>query len=246
METEDVHLAAVPVEGQDDTVDLLLMDPMPGGSGLLQQMIEVWPLVVEAALDVVRNCPADCGSSCADCLQSYRNQQYHAHLDRAVAASVLESLGSTLSEANLIPAKISAKQSTGDSTNLGEQRLSELLTRAGLQPDHVQHTIDLPDIGSHTVPDVYFECETEAFDGVCVYLDGLSKGLHGNPGTAARDQLLRATLEAGGYKVIVIPASELADHRAMVNHFVAIARAIKGKNRAKEVQDSADQWWISS
>lgn len=246
METEDVHLATVPVEGQDDTVDLLLIDPMPGGSGLLQQMIEAWPLVVEAALEVVRNCPADCGSSCADCLQTYRNQQYHSNLDRAVASSLLESLGLTLSVANLIPAKISAKQTTGDSTNPGEQRLSELLTRAGLQPDHVQHTIGLPDISSHTVPDVYFECETEAFDGVCVYLDGLSKGLHGDPGTAARDQLLRVTLEAGGYKVIVIPASELADQNAMVNHFVAIARAIKGKAHASEVQASADHWWKPS
>jgi len=243
METEDIHLATVPVEGKDDRVDLLLIDPMPGGSGLLQQMVEAWPFVVEAALDVVKSCPADCGSSCADCLQSYRNQQYHSQLDRSVASTALEVLGRMISETNLIPAKVAARQTIGEGTNLGEQRLQDLLTRAGLQPDQVQHRIDLPEIGTHTIPDVYFDCETEAFEGVCVYLDGLSLRSHGNSRQALRDEILRSTLEAKEFKVIVVPHSDLSDRGAMVTHFAAIARAVKGKHGARSVQESVDAWW---
>ena len=243
METEDILLAAIPIEGQEDSVDLLLIDPMPGGSGLLQQMIEFWPEVVDAAIDVAVSCPSQCEISCPDCLQSYRNQQYHAFLDRHMAETTLKLWGRSLVTANIIPAKVAARQTSGDNTNNGEQRLTELLNRAGLQPDELQHQVDLPTISTHTTPDVYFECSTDAFEGVCVYIDGMSRGLHGNPVQAAQDQLLRSTLENMGYKVIVIPASELNDSGAMVNHFVSIARAVSGKSRANQVKESADQWW---
>ena len=101
----------------------------------------------------------------------------------------------------------------------------------------------LCEIGSHTVPDVYFECSTEAFEGVCVYFGGLSEGLHGDRANMARDHLLRSTLDSKGYKVVVIPHSELEERGALTNHCVLIARAATGKTRARQVQDSAEQWW---
>jgi hypothetical protein len=246
METEDVHLATVPVEGQDDTLDLLLIDPMPGGSGLLQQLIESWPSVIEAATEVVSNCPSDCATSCTDCLQSYRNQQYHAHLDRLAAKAFIEASGGHLVVANSIPAKIATAQTLGENTHQQEDRLNNLLDRAGLPPNSLQNKIELTAIATYTVPDAYFDCENEAFEGICVYLDGLSKGIHGNPAVAARDQLLRSTLEELSYKVVVIPKSDLEDRGAMINHFAVIARSIQGKSRANQVRDTSDRWWTDA
>ena len=70
-----------------EEVDAVLWDPMPGGSGLLDQLCERFGEIVQAAHEVVDNCPAVCGSSCIDCLQTFRNAYYHKFLDRAVAGS---------------------------------------------------------------------------------------------------------------------------------------------------------------
>jgi hypothetical protein len=55
-----------------DDVDALLWDPMPGGSGLLDQLCERFQEVVQAAREVAGACPGRCASSCIDCLQSRR------------------------------------------------------------------------------------------------------------------------------------------------------------------------------
>jgi hypothetical protein len=39
---------------------------------------------------------------------------------------------------------------------------------------------------------------------VAIYLDGMSRHLHGDPKTAQRDQIIRQALEFDGYQVIVI------------------------------------------
>jgi ATP-dependent helicase YprA (DUF1998 family) len=246
MEIDDVLLAAVPIEGQDDLVDLLVMDPMPGGSGLLQQMIERWDILVEASQDVVNHCPAQCGTSCPECLQTYRNQQYHSFLDRHLAGEMLETLGKKLQVTNIVPAQVALIVTPDESTNQGEQRLVELLNRAGLIPDATQKRIDLEDIGTHTVPDVFFECETDTYDGVCVYLDGLSEHLHGNATQLVKDTAIRSSLEHNGFKVIVIPYTELSDVNAMTTHFIAIARSVKGKAAARAIQEGAAGWWMTS
>lgn len=243
MEVDDLELAAVPIEGKDDVVDLLLVDPMPGGSGLLQQMIENWGSLVESAAEVARECPANCETSCSECLQSYRNQQYHGSLDRTVAEGVLAGLGPALVPSHEIPAKVAAKQATIGGTNVAEQRLVELLRRADLPPDDEQRTIDLPRIGTYTVVDVYYECQTGTFEGVCVYLDGK---VHDAPKNTVRDEAIRSELEGLGYRVIVVHADNLADRARMVNHFVVIARSIAGKDRANSVVDSAEAWWEES
>ena len=70
------------------------VDPMPGGSGLLERIRERFAEVVQAGLEVVEGCPAGCESSCIDCLQTFRNAHYHHHLDRRVALGALKKLGS--------------------------------------------------------------------------------------------------------------------------------------------------------
>ena len=75
--------------------------------------------------------------------------------------------------------------------------------------------------GMHSEPDWLHE-ETR----VAVYLDGMSRGLHGDPKTAQRDQLIRGMLELDGYSVIVVQSRDLDDPQAVRLHLKNIAQAI--------------------
>ena len=63
MHLDDLQILVIGHVGRDD-VDALLWDPMPGGSGLLDQICERFGEIVQAAREVADNCPAVCGSSC--------------------------------------------------------------------------------------------------------------------------------------------------------------------------------------
>src|SRR5579871_6673536 len=54
----------------------------------------------------------------------------------------------------------------------------------------------------------------------------MSRGLHGDPKTAQRDQLIRGMLELDGYKVIVVQSRDLNDPQVVRQHLRNIAQAI--------------------
>jgi hypothetical protein len=61
---------------------------------------------------------------------------------------------------------------------------------------------------------------------VAVYLDGMSRSLHGDPKTAQRHQLIRGMLELDGYKVIVVQSRDLNEPQAVRQHLRNIAEAM--------------------
>src|SRR5690606_10972737 len=111
MEIEDLQLLALGHIGED-SCDVLLDDPMPGGSGLLGHLAERWEEVRTAAIELLVQCPAACESSCIDCLQTYRNRFYHEYLDRHVAAPILEVATGPLVEVHPIAEQLPKTQST--------------------------------------------------------------------------------------------------------------------------------------
>ena len=74
---------------------------------------------------------------------------------------------------------------------------------------------------------------------VAIYLDGMSRHLHGDPKTAQRDQLIRQMLELDGYQIIVIQSRDLNDPQAVRLHLRNIARAIS-RNDLAEMISAAD------
>jgi SOS-response transcriptional repressor LexA len=93
-----------------------------------------------------------------------------------------------------------------------------------------------------TTPDVLYKAPHHSEDeGVCIYLDGLSGHLHGNPATAEQDQRIRTWLRNNGYEVIEISANELHDEEAMSRHF----RKLAGYLAASEIRDRlrTDRSW---
>src|SRR5262245_30559488 len=73
---------------------------------------------------------------------------------------------------------------------------------------------------------------------VAVYLDGMSRGLHGDPKTAQRDQLIRGMLELDGYTVVVVQSRDLDDPQAVRLHLKDIAQAM-GRNDLAQAVESA-------
>jgi hypothetical protein len=245
MDREDLHVLVVGSAGAEE-VDGLLYDPLPGGSGLLQQILARWDDVVAAASKAVAECPSGCLRSCVDCLQTFRNAFYHRHLDRHALGSRTAEWGTKIAFEHDIPARMPDVAPRGREVpaSVAEHRLRHMLKRAGFPEPRWQHQIllGLP-LGS-TTPDCFFPGEDPGDPGVCIYLDGLSQHIHGNPVTAAKDRQIRGELRSRGYMVFEIAATELADAGAMTRHFYRLAQILMGKDEARGIRERED--WFAA
>lgn len=245
MHMEDLQVLVIGHVDRDE-VDGMLWDPMPGGSGLLDQIRNNFPQVVDAALAITRDCPARCDHSCIDCLQTFRNGYYHRYLDRHQVTSLLDQWGAHLVQAHEIPPRQPSTDThdpDAQPVNDAEMKLKKLLEAAGFMSGQFQQQIrfDEPIVLDHqigsTTPDVFFQGDADDEDdkGVCIYLDGMSSSLHGDPATAARDREIRSWLRNAGYEVIEITYVELDDRRAMIRHFKKLAKYLSGRDMATEI-----------
>ncbi|PKN59366.1 MAG: helicase [Deltaproteobacteria bacterium HGW-Deltaproteobacteria-14] len=242
MEVEDLQLLALGHIGAD-TCDVLLYDPMPGGSGLLEHLAARWEEVRDAALELLTQCPGACESSCIDCLQTYRNRFYHEYLDRHVAARVLEGTTGPLVLVYPIPEKLPNTQSTtGQGQTYIENRFKAFLSAAGLPAPLCQHHIDLGAGYGGTIPDFFYSGEDDDEPGICIYLDGMSGHIHGNAEQAEKDRAIRAKLDSLAYEVVVVRSFELDDKDAVVRAIARIAKYLVGKTKQRELKD--DTSWF--
>jgi len=237
-----------------DMVDGLLWDPMPGGSGLIEQIISNFPEIVKIAKEITNNCPSACDHSCIDCLQTFRNGYYHKYLDRHMALEKFEERGDSLVIENDIPPSqptTPSRDLNSQPVNDAETKLKHLLKAAGFMDGEFQRHIKFKQpinignqIGS-TTPDIFYagDMDDEDDKGVCIYLDGLSTSIHGNAEAAQRDREIRNWLRNNGYQVIEITVVELDDHRAMVRHFKKLAKWLSGKDMADKIENDAS--WFS-
>jgi hypothetical protein len=241
MEISDLQVQVFGKPGTEK-YDVLLYDPMPGGSGLLEQMLAHWPAVVEHTLALVEDCPSACETSCVDCLQHFRNSFYHAELNRHTAQAFLREWGAEVRFSHTIPAVLPDETLLQKPGNPPEQQLVAMLKAAGLVNFETEKPIALSG-GITTRPDIYFHAPNDQYEGVCVYLDGMSEHLHGNAVTAAKDRQIRDELLNTYYEVVAIQYQELYDKTVMRTHMRRIARAVVGRAKANEV-DATDDWFV--
>lgn len=205
----------------DKTWDLFLYDPMPGGSGLLQQILERWDEVIEAGSTMLRGCPNGCPTSCHDCMRTYYNQLHHDKLDRQAGLALMGEFAAkpeTLNEIAPID-EVSGPKGDGGPTNLGEKELEAMFQAWGLGDFEAQGIpIDLPLNRSHTIPDLR---HTKA--KIAIYLDGPA---HDAPARRARDNALRAELKEMGWAIFVIDPKELGNGKVMQGHRAEISMAL--------------------
>jgi SOS-response transcriptional repressor LexA len=180
-----------------------------------------------------------------DCLQTFRNGYYHKHLDRKAAQERLVAWGSRLSVSHDIPAKQPSQEPVEGRhpVNEVERRLRHLLLAAGFEEGIRGQQIRLDRAIGTTTPDVIYRAPHHAEDeGVCIYLDGLSGHLHGNPATAEQDQRIRTWLRNNSYEVIEIAVSDLHDEAAMARHFRRLAGYL-GANRLRDSLRTDTSWF---
>ena len=108
----------------------------------------------------------------------------------------------------------------GNPSNNPEARLQQLLATHRFPAGQMRKRIETS-AGLFTSPDWVDEATK-----VAVYLDGMSRGLHGDPKTIMRDKIIRESLEVDGYKVIVVQSRDLSDAVAVRQHLKNIARAV--------------------
>lgn len=243
VELGDLQLLAFGRPGET-SCDLLLYDPMPGGSGLLSQVITRWKDVVAAALTFVEGCPSDCASACIDCLLNYRNAFYHPQLDRKKAAECLRTWGEELVHSHEVPPLLPAVPASTRPANRPEAILLFMLERAGFANIKPQHPIDLGKPLGTTTPDFYFEDPSGRYEGICIYLDGMSAANHGNEATRRKDDAIREELRNRAYEVITIPYGHLTDPQSMRNHFYRLGRILLGKSKAEALRE--DSSWFDA
>ena len=237
MEPEDLHVLTVP-RGDGERHDLYLYDPMPGGSGLLSQVLERWPEVAGAVRVLLEDCPNACETSCYGCLRTGRNVFHHRFLDRRRGLELFEGFGATPEAGHTLSPLEDAALTAGlaETTNKAEDRLRDLLERAGLEGAVGQHEIALGEPYKRTVPDFAWPDER-----VAVYLDGLSRGIHGSEARARADQIIRDQLEDRDWTVVSIAASHLDDPTLLRLDFRRVARALGRRDVAERLQES-DEW----
>jgi hypothetical protein len=219
MGPDDLQLLLVPKP--DDKLDLLMYDPMPGGSGLLEQMLSRWRELVATARDVLAGCVQGCDTACYACLKTFRNQFHHGRLNRHDALVLMGRLDlDPQAYRDIAPVYEEQGQEAGTPSNPPEARLQRLLLDHHFPPGECRKRVTTT-AGLSTEPDWLHEPTK-----VAVYLDGMSRGLHGDPQTARRDQLIRQTLELDDYRVIVVQSRDLNDPQAVRQHLKNIAEAI--------------------
>jgi len=241
MDLEDLQLLTIGHSGTE-RVDVLLYDPMPGGSGLLEQLTAKWPAIVDAAIAVVGNCQSRCETACIDCLFNFRNAYYHRFLNRHTALKKLQQWGDILTQSHPIPAKLPSKTEDAEHrpVNAPEKLLQTMLERAGFPDAIPQKSIDLGRPLGSTTPDFFFEDPNDLKEGICLYLDGMSRSLHGDPERSQKDQAIRDELVNEGYEVVTITCGDLSDHDKMAKILFRIGRMLLGKQQAKAIRDRAD------
>jgi DEAD/DEAH box helicase/Helicase conserved C-terminal domain/Domain of unknown function (DUF1998)/Peptidase S24-like len=244
MEIEDLQILTLGRAGEE-SVDIFLYDPMPGGSGLLEHLAQRWDAVRLAAVELAQQCPSACEASCIDCLQTYRNRFYHEHLDRHRAIEVLGAHAGPLVELHPIPEHLqTTSTTTGQPQTFIENKFKALLAAAGLPAPVCQKPIDLGAGFGRTIPDFFYEVDDEDEPGVCIYLDGMSGHIHGNDAQQAKDKAIRARLRELEYLVVAVTSTDLDDEAAVVRAISRIARHIVGKAKQQALKD--DTSWVGA
>jgi hypothetical protein len=195
-------------------------DPMPGGSGFLPQILRNWRLIIDSAIVSLKDC--DCEAACYKCMLHFRNQHYHEYLNRNSAISLLSEISADIEkEVNIPVITIKKNVEKWKTDSDAELQLLDLIEQFGFpNPTDLQYEIT---IGREKISADFAYAEEDKTKTVLIFVDGMSKTLHGNPNQIRKDNLNRVRLKMEGYKVIVTSAVGLRDKTNLINFFNELA-----------------------
>lgn len=186
-----------------EVLDILWIDRVVGGSGILHRMVQHFPKVAKAALDHLEG--HDCPSSCYRCLRSYRNQWWHKMLDwrmvvsnlRGVTGETVERLGAVQPATALVegPEWEEARHEGCESPQ--ELRLLKAIRADGTLPEPEKQFVVFDGNRPLTRADfAYLHCEPK----LLLYVDGLA--WHSEVKQRVHDNRITNRLQMLGYRVL--------------------------------------------
>ena len=196
----------------------ILYDPMPGGSGFLPQIVQYWENICERGRHALESCASECETACYSCLKHFRNQLDHDILNRHTAINLLGDLAFPLTLDHVIPAVVVQPEVSPEADDSPAETNFVALCKARSfpVPPESQFKVDLG-AGSYTIADFAYPEQK-----VLVFIDGMSKKLHGDPDRQRKDKVARAKLKMKGFHVVEITAEALQDDGCVAMHLEEI------------------------
>jgi very-short-patch-repair endonuclease len=189
----------------------VLYDPLPGGTGFLDQLLRYWDKICKRGAEVLSKC--DCETACYKCLRHFRNQQHHKVLDRHSAMAMLAQSSGGIYKHHAIAPIIQqhvTDDADGKTESPAEEKFLARLEQHGFsRPPVAQQQVDLGN-ANYTVADFAWPEKR-----ILVFIDGTSAHLHGDPERAKRDRNKRRQANMKGWHVVVITAQELDDEQGL-------------------------------
>ena len=194
---------------QQQVLDILWIDRIVGGSGVLHRLTQYFPKVAKAALEHLDG--HDCPNSCYRCLRSYRNQWWHKLLDWRMIVSHLQGVtGETVELLETVqpaaaavegPEWEEARREGCESPQ--ELRLLKAIRENGTLPEpDKQHVVWDANRVLTRADFAYLDCEPK----LLIYVDGLA--WHSEVRQRVHDNRVTNRLQMLGYRVLRFLGSE--------------------------------------
>ncbi|NPA53646.1 MAG: DEAD/DEAH box helicase [Aquificae bacterium] len=213
MEPNDIE--GVLLAEDKDKYKIVFYDTVPGGSGFLPLILKYWEDLIAKSIDFLNEC--DCEKACYKCLLDYRNQYIHHILDRFKSIEILNQMKSKPTLSFKIPQKFPQKDDKKDTESPCEDKYLKILKKKDFPLPEKQFRLNL-DNGSYTVADFAYPDKK-----ILIYIDGLSKSIHGNPEQRKKDISLRALAKARGYQIFDLSCQDLYDDVVIETHLYELA-----------------------
>lgn len=188
-------------EGHSEVMEIIWIDTVLGGSGILNEMVLNFPAVAQAAVQHLNG--HDCPSSCYRCLRSYRNQRIYRLLNwRLVLPTLMAASSETLtavgtnrpSQSIMEGPEWDAARREGCGSPL-ELRLLLAIRQAGLAEPQKQFRIT--DESGHMLTQADFAYPDRR---LLIYVDGLA--FHSSIRMRIHDARQTNQLQNMGYRVL--------------------------------------------
>jgi very-short-patch-repair endonuclease len=209
-------------EGHTEALEIIWVDSVLGGSGILQELVGRFPSVAASAVEHLGG--HDCPSSCYRCLRTYRNQRVHGILNWRLALPYLQA--AAISEVIAGPPESSfpgqgpeweEARRQGCESPL-ELRLLEAIRSANMAEPLKQYEVFTPEGRLITRADFAYTTPRR----VLIYADGLE--FHSRLGQRVHDGRITNRLQSEGWQVLRFLGFEIS--RNIASCVAAIERAL--------------------
>lgn len=188
-------------DGREEVMEIVWVDSILGGSGILREVATRLPEVARSALEHLRD--HECPSSCYRCLRTYRNQRIHGQLDwrlvvaqlRAASVDVVEDRGEALAPPQQTRGPEWDEARTEGCGSPIELRLLRAMRENGLPEPVKQHEIHGTDGRLLTAADFAYPDQR-----LLIYVDGLA--FHSSLRQRVHDSVQSNQLLTMGFRVL--------------------------------------------